>query len=169
MWYTTSLKCYKQWWSVAIMGGKSLENRLLQVELKDFWVSPHKSSDNLHGKSGKPLNILFATQNILATDILEESEQWPATHVLFRKIKFCFRYASGTSTAQEFSRSSNCRDVISLRCTYRSFLSSALFKLCWSCSYCFIRWSYSLLRPSDCFLTAATSVFALWKAFLRFY
>lgn len=55
-------------------GGKSLVNRLLQVELKDFWVSPHESSDKLHGKSGKPLNFLFATQNILATDILEESE-----------------------------------------------------------------------------------------------
>lgn len=56
------------------MGGKSLVNRLLQVELKDFWLSPHESSDKLHGKSGKPLNILFATQNILATNILEESE-----------------------------------------------------------------------------------------------
>lgn len=55
-------------------GGKSLVNRLLHVELKDFWVSPHESSDKLHGKSGKPLNFLFATQNILATDTLEESE-----------------------------------------------------------------------------------------------
>lgn len=43
--------------------------KLLQMELKDFQVSPHKSSDKLHGKSGKSLNILFATKNILATKV----------------------------------------------------------------------------------------------------
>lgn len=43
--------------------------KLLQMELKDFQVSPDKSSDKLHGKSSKPLNISFATQNILATKI----------------------------------------------------------------------------------------------------
>lgn len=42
---------------------------MLQMELNDFQVSPHKSSDKLHGKLGKPLNLLFATQNTLATKI----------------------------------------------------------------------------------------------------
>lgn len=43
--------------------------KLLQTESKGFQVSPHKSHDNLHGKLGKPLKILFATQSILATNI----------------------------------------------------------------------------------------------------
>lgn len=40
-------------------------------ELEGFHVFPLKSSNKLHSRPGKPLNILFQTNNILATKIYE--------------------------------------------------------------------------------------------------